>query len=408
MDHAFQLSGRNRPSNHRMDNKIMDCLRFELSVFAAILLGISVIASAEPAKDDPYHLLPSPDSTQDTAGEPFIGRFSAAAAAGYLDARGHLVEKNCYACHSTFSYLPGRSAIDPLAKGVMETRVLLERFTAMCLDKEKKSQVKTQHVSQVRILTALELARHDAATTGGLQPLTREALDAMWQFQLADGSVKWLHVGEAPQAIDDYWPVAMIALGVGSAPGDYAGTDKAKAGIDKLRGWLRAHPPQNPHERGLALLAHASVGGVLNEGERLEHIESLCAGQHEDGGWSMAGLADWQRPDKKPLDRVHSDGYGTGFVTFALARSGVSPADPRLHKGIAWLKTNQRRTGGWFTPSPFKRDKIASNTGTSFAVLALAACGEIQTPSVSPAQFAEAHTAAERAVPAGVYLASDL
>ena len=364
-------------------------------------------ATAAPKLDDPYHLLPSPDSTQDTADEPFIGKFSAQAAAGYLDARAHLVEKNCFACHSTFTYLPGRSAIDPLAKGVMEARVLLERFTAMCLDPSRSAQVKTHHVSQVRILAAVELARHDAATTGRLQPITRQALDSLWGLQLADGSVKWLHVGEAPQAVDDYWPVAMIALGAGSAPEEYARTDKARAGIDKLRGWFRAHPPGNSHERGLLLLAHASVGGLLGDDERRKHADDLFSSQHEDGGWSMAGLADWKRPDKKPLDRARSDGYGTAFVTFVLARSGIPPAEPRLQKGIEWLKTNQRRSGGWFTPSPFKRDKIASNSGASFAVQALAACGEIEQRKVGAAEFAMAHAAADQAVPAGVYLATD-
>jgi len=343
--------------------------------------------------------------TQDTADEPFIGKFSAQAAAGYLDARKHLMEsKNCFACHSTFTYLPGRSAIDPLAKGVMETRVLLERVTAMYLDESQRLKVKTQYISQVRILTAVELARHDAATTGKLQPITRQALDSLWELQRKDGSVPWLHVREAPQAIDDWWPATMIALGVGSAPEGYAQSDKAKAGIEKLRGWFREHPPKNSHERGLTLLAHASIGGLLSDEERRQHTESLFATQHEDGGWSMAGLADWKRRDKKPLDPTRSDGYGTAFITYVLARSGIAPAEPRLRKGIEWLKTNQRRSGGWFTPSPYSHDKIASNTGTSFAVQALAACGEIPTPKVTVEQFATAHAAADRAVPMGVYL----
>ena len=202
---------------------------------ASCLSAMPALTAAEPKADDPPHLRPSPDSTQDTADEPFIGKFSAQAAAAYLDSRAHLVGKNCYACHSTFTYLPGRSVIDPLAPGVMETRVLLERLTARCLDKSQLPQVKTYHINQVRILAALELARHDAVTTGKLQPLTRQALDAIWTLQLADGSVKWLHVGEAPQAVDDYWPVGMIALGVGSAPENYSQTDKAKAGLDRDR-----------------------------------------------------------------------------------------------------------------------------------------------------------------------------
>jgi len=366
--------------------------------------GLIAHALAQTKADDPYNLPPAPDAKQDTADEPFIDKFSVQAAAGYLDARAHLVESNCFACHSTFTFMPGRSVIDPLAKPVMETRVLLERFTAMCVDQALISQVKTHHVNQVRILAAVELARHDAATTGKLQPITRQALDSLWQLQLKDGSVRWLHVGEAPQAVDDYWPVAMMALGAGSAPEGYAETEKARAGIEKLRGWLRAHPPTNAHERGLTLLAHAAIGGLLSEDERRQHTDALFALQLKDGGWSLAGLAAWSRPDKKPLDPTRSDGYGTGFVTYVLARGGIAPTEPRLRQGIEWLKTNQRRSGGWFTPSPFKRDKIASNTGTSFAVQALAACGEIPTPQVSAEQFATAHAAADQAVPAGVYL----
>jgi squalene-hopene/tetraprenyl-beta-curcumene cyclase len=368
-----------------------------------LLASVTANTVAQPKAKDPYDL-PPPDAKQDTADEPFIDKFSVQAAAGYLDARAHLVESNCFACHSTFTFLPARSAIDPLAKQVMETRVLLERFTAMCLDKAQIANVKTNHIPAVRVLAAVELARHDAATTGKLQPITRQALDYLWQLQRADGGVNWVRVGEAPQAIDDYWPVAMMAIGAGTAPEGYAQTEKARAGIEKLRGWLRAHPPTNAHERGLTLLAHASIGGLLSEEERRQHTEAIFALQLKDGGWSMAGLAAWERPDKKPLDPTRSDGYGTGFVTYVLARSGVAPTEPRLHQGIEWLKTNQRRSGGWFTPSPFKRDKIASNTGTSFAVQALAACGEIPIPKVSAEQFAAAHAAADKAVPAGVYL----
>lgn len=373
-------------------------------VVSALLPGLSPVVSAQKADPDPYHLLPSADATQDTVNEPFISRFSAQAAAGYLDGRAHLAEKRCYACHSTFTFMPARSAIDPLADEVMRTRVLLERFTAMCLDPAKLPTVKTHHIPAVRILAAVELARHDAATTGSLQPLTRQALDAIWAAQRKDGAVNWLHVGEAPQAIDDWWPAAMIALGAGTAPGGYAQTEKAKAGIEKLRGWFQAHPPQTNHERGLILIADSAVGAVLTEEEHGAHVAALFATQHEDGGWSLAGLAPWKRPDKKPLDTVHSDGYGTGFVTYALARGGIAPGEPRLHKAVQWLKEHQRSTGGWFTPSPFKKDILSSNSGTSFAIQALAACGEITPPKITGDQFAAAHAAADKAVPPGVHL----
>lgn len=365
---------------------------------------LALVASVACAQSDPYKLTPPSGTTQDTADEPFIAALSLDAAAGYLDRRAHLVERDCYACHSTFTYMPARSAIDPLAPEVMRSRVLLERFMAMLLDPAQAPKVKTHHVKRVRILAAVELARHDAITTGRLAPLTRQSLDSMWKLQKPDGGIDWLRVKEAPQAIDDWWPVAMMALGAAAAPDDYAQTEPAKTAIEKLRGWFRANPPQTLHERALTLIAHSGVGGIVTDDTLRQHLDAIFSAQHADGGWSIAELAPWERPDKKPLDPMRTDGYATGLLTYTLARSGLARDDARLRKGIEWIKRNQRETGGWFTPSPFKRDKISSNTGTSFAVQALAACGEIATPRVTAEQFAAAHAAAAEAVPEGVYL----
>jgi hypothetical protein len=129
-----------------------------MALFRGLLFGFicvflaALTAQAQKPQEDPYHLLSAPGDTQDTADEPLIGAFSPEAAAGYLDRRAHLVEKGCYACHSTFTYLPARSLIDPLADEVMRTRVLLEHLMTMLLDPKQASQVKTQHISRLRIL----------------------------------------------------------------------------------------------------------------------------------------------------------------------------------------------------------------------------------------------------------------
>lgn len=363
--------------------------------FAIFLLFAASVARA----DDPYKELQTAGSAQDTAQEALRADFSLEAAAGYLDRRAHLVEHDCYACHSTFTYLPARSLVDPLAPEVMRTRVMLERLMTLLLDPLKASGVKTQHISRLRILAPVELARHDAATTGKLAPVTRQALDAMWRLQRADGGIDWIHVKEAPQAIDDWWPAAMIALGVAAAPENYAETDLAKNGAARLRGWFRAQKPQTLHERALTLVADTAIGGVVDEKARGEHVAAILARQHADGGWSMVDMAPWQRKDKKPLDPQLTDGYATGLIAYVLARCGQ-----RNDKAVRWIKTHQRESGGWFTQSPFARDKIASNTGTSLAIQALAACGEITPPKVTAEQFAAAHEKADAEVPAGVFL----
>ena len=87
-----------------------------------------------------------------------------------------------------------------------------------------------------------------------------------------------------------------------------------------------------------------------------------------------------------------SDGYATGFAIYVARQAGVPAEDKRLQRGIAWLKAHQRVSGRWFTPSlGFHRQHLISNAGTAYAVLALAACGEISRakPAKREPWFAE-------------------
>jgi hypothetical protein len=110
------------------------------------LLSLLLLVPALALARDPYADDPAGDSLQDTAREPFREKFSLDAAAAFLDRRAHLFENRCYACHSTFTYLPARTLTDPLAPEVMRTRVMLERIMALLLDPTTAASVKTQHV----------------------------------------------------------------------------------------------------------------------------------------------------------------------------------------------------------------------------------------------------------------------
>jgi squalene-hopene/tetraprenyl-beta-curcumene cyclase len=370
-----------------------------LSCFFLALLAFGISTAAAPRATPDAR-----DKVTGTPDEPLLPEWSLLQAARALDEGAHLSESNCFACHSTFTHLAARSLIDPLADEVMKSRILLERFNSRMSDPQLAKQVKTHHASRVRLLSAVELARHDANTTGRLSESTRRLLDHMWTYQNADGGVSWLHVREAPQAIDDYWPAAMMALGAGIAPEDYAASPKAAAGIERLRGWFKAHPPRTLHERGLILIAHSFIAGVLGNDDIRAHASIILERQHPDGGWSMTDLAPRTRKDNKPLNPELTDGYATGFLAFALARGGIPAADPGLQRAIQWLKTHQRLGGTWFTQSPYSRNAIATNSGTSLAVQALEACGELTRPKVTQAQFDAAHAAADRAVPPGIFL----
>ena len=88
----------------------------------------------------------------------------------------------------------------------------------------------------------------------------------------------------------------------------------------------------------------------------------------------MATLGDWKRSDGKEQDLETSDGYGTGFVIYALRSAGVSTDSDQIQRGVKWLKTHQRTSGRWFTRSLNKDNRhFISHAGTAMAVMALSA-----------------------------------
>src|SRR5262249_25823996 len=106
----------------------------------------------------------------------------------------------------------------------------------------------TEGITEV-VATAATLAFHDAATTGKLHPLTRQALDRIWTLQQPNGAWKWNKTQLAPLEYDDYFGAVFAALGVGVAPDGYAQTAKAKAGLVKLRAYFQKNPPPNLHHK---------------------------------------------------------------------------------------------------------------------------------------------------------------
>jgi squalene-hopene/tetraprenyl-beta-curcumene cyclase len=125
----------------------------------------------------------------------------------------------------------------------------------------------------------------------------------------------------------------------------------------------------------MLLWADSISPGVLTTEQRKAIIDELFAAQHSQGGWNLAALGNWQRADGTPQDVAAPDGYGTGFVVYVLRQAGIPPDHPQIQSAIAWLKTNQRTSGRWYTRSLNKDNKhFITHAGTAFAVLALTAC----------------------------------
>lgn len=307
--------------------------------------------------------------TANSPDEPPAAAFSMDKAVRFLDAASLAWQRdrNCFTCHTNYVYLMARPLVDASAPAHREVRAFAERMVAGWAAKPPSRYYEIPG-------HAVFLAINDAHSTGRLQPATRAALDKMWAMQNEDGSLRWPDCKWPPMESDQHYGMSMIALAVGLAPDSYITEPAAQAGLDKVRRWLAAHPPQHLHQRAMLLWASQKTPGLITAQDQQKTIAELRAIQNPDGGWAMTRLGDWPRGDGKP-QTFDSDGYGAGFVIYVLRQSGIPAADPAIASGIQWLKTHQRESGRWFTRSGFKDNKhYLTHAGTALAVMALKSC----------------------------------
>ncbi len=336
-------------------------------------LAIVAVLCAVSLGGEPLALENVPPLEANRADEPIRGEFSMKAATDFLDAAAlnWQKERQCFACHSDYAYLTSRPLVGWDNPAHTQIRASLERLAEKPLE--------GKHAVTMTVMAASVLAQNDALTTGKLHPITRRALDRMWTVQRDDGGFDWMKFNQPPSEIDDHYGVTMAAVGVGMAPDGYAETGAAQAGLEKIRLYFANNPPANLHHRAMLLLASLHLDEIMTEGERQKVMEDLFALQKPDGGWGAVTLGNWERSDGKPRDMETSDGYGTGFAIYVLRQAGVPADDPRIQRGVAWLKTHQRQSGRWFTRSMWKDSQhLISQAGTACAVCALAICGEQQ------------------------------
>jgi len=336
-------------------------------------LVIAVVMAATSAAEEPLTLEDVTPLELNRPDEPIRGEFSRDAAVRFLDAAAlnWQKERKCFACHSDYAFLVARPHVSWKAPAHEQIRSKLEHLAEHPRDVEYR-------VTET-VMAASVLAQNDALTTGKLHPATRKALDRMWTMQRDDGGFDWMKYNQPPSEIDDHYGATVAVIGVGAAPDGYADTPAAKAGLGKIRQYFKSNPPTNLHHRAMKLLASLNVDGIMRSVERLQVVEDLFILQKPDGGWGAVTLGNWERSDGKPRDLESSDGYGTGFAIYVLCQAGVPADDPRIQKGIAWLKANQRASGRWFTRSMWKDSRhYITHSGTAYAILALAACGEMK------------------------------
>jgi squalene-hopene/tetraprenyl-beta-curcumene cyclase len=278
-------------------------------------------------------------------------------------------ERKCGSCHTNYPYLMTRGAVKAPSPAEREVRKYFEDRAA------NWDTAKPRWDAEV-VATAAALAFHDTHTTGKLHPLSRQALDRMWKLQQADGGWKWIKCDWAPMEHDDYYGAVLAALGAAHAGKEYSESASAKAGVAKLRTYLQKRPAPDLHHRALLLWASQKIDGLMTKEQQKETLDRLLALQKPDGGWSLPSLGTWKRRNGEPNDpKAASDGYGTGLALVVLRASGIPATDERIQRGAAWLRSNQRESGKWFTRS-LNNDKFhyIAHAGTAFALLALREC----------------------------------
>lgn len=372
---------------------------------AALLLAIGGALTSHPCRAAEPSAEYQKLRAQIAPDEPLAAEFSPLRAAQYLDAAAldWQQTRKCAACHTLPPYLFARPSLAQVLPPPPDVRQFFEE--SVTLRREAEPALPRDGISAVLINLAAGLASHDRATTGILQPVTRAALERMWSAQREDGSWEWPFRDVPPIKIDEHYGVTLAVLAAGLAPDDYAQSDAARAGLEACRRYLRAHPPQSLHQRAMLLWASCYVDGVQSPAERQQTLADLLAAQRGDGGWSLAPLVDNSKSQSPPSPALKtlqaeegyrtkfltfvghsgvyesslaSDGYATGFAIYVARQAGAVADDPALRRGIQWLKTHQRASGRWFTPSQgYPGQNLITNAGTAYAVMALAACGEI-------------------------------
>jgi squalene-hopene/tetraprenyl-beta-curcumene cyclase len=311
-----------------------------------------------------------PKAGPNRADEPLAKTYSPAKAAEFLDraAVNWTRDRKCATCHTNVPYVMARDLLkEGGSDGVELVRTFFEERVKSWADgKPRKGG------EPVTIAAPLALAD---AREGKLRPLTRQALDAMWTAQRADGAWNWPNCNWPPLEHDDYYGAVLAAVAVGHAPENYAASEKAKEGLERLRVYFRKTPSPTLHHKAWLLWASLKLDGLMTKPEREQTIADLLSKQRADGGWSLASLGDWKGFDGRPNNPdAASDGYGTGFVVFVLRQAGLTSQRKEIRHGIDWLKSHQRESGRWYTPSlNTDRAHYITHAGTAFAVLALAA-----------------------------------
>ncbi len=371
------------------------------STAAALLLAMAAVAAERPRPGFQYE---SGDIrvSLPVADEPRVKEFGAGslrAAAKYLEdgAVSWVREKSCINCHTTGPYMTERTAWTRQF-GRPSDEVLADFVNSVPKEiKPVKEAERNGHKFHPgtfsAVWRALGLAEWDRHIVGRTSEATERALRDMFARQSASGAFVSHGEVEIPHITTDFELTLQAARAITAAPGWLAGLkdESLMAGVAKMKEWLCTAAPGNDFDRILKLQLAHYLPDLVPHVEREAALELLASKQHADGGWSvrdMSAIDDWHfevsdhvrklianLPDAA---RPESDAYMTSLAIVLMRQGNVPVADPRIQRGLAWLKREQRESGRWWMHSLYRGNyHYITYIATAQAMKALDLCGEL-------------------------------
>ena len=335
-----------------------------------------------------------------TADEPKVAKFDAStvlAARQYLDdgALSWVREKSCVNCHTTGPYLSERPALSPVL-GKPKEEVLAD-FVESIPKGDAKETEKNGHKyvpgSWTAVWCALGLAEWDKHVNGSLSEHTDHALRQMMQRQSPNGAFVSFGEVEIPHITTDFELTLQAVRAITAAPGWLRGLkDEELLGrIKKMKSWLREAAPRNDFDRVLRLQLAHYLPELVSPEDKEASLTLLSSKQHDDGGWStrdMSSVGDWHFEMSETVvtliaglpdaAKPESDAYMTALAIVLMRQSGIPASDPRIQRGLDWLKREQRVSGRWWMHSLYRGNyHYITYIATAQAMKALALCGEL-------------------------------
>ena len=366
-----------------------------LAVLVSTIQSNGVAFAQDPAQGFQYRFR-NESIPGASADEPIRSEFASDLARDYLDRGAELwaSQKKCVSCHTHGLYTMVRPVLTSFWGRPPED---VRTFVVGQSQELRTQGQSTGSVPTQMAYIARGLAEWDAAFHKTTSPETDAALRFLFEMQAEDGSI---HVRDRwpPLNADAWHGTVMAAMAAATAPGWAESVDNEPIleDVRRLEAYLRRTPPKNDHQSLLLLWASTRIPNLLSDERRQELVDMTWTHQRPDGGWSIRTFATpetWGggvRSERLVAESDYldppSDGYQTGLAVVVLRDSGVPTEEPRIQKAVAWLLSNQRESGRWWTRSlnTESRFHFITYSGTAYAALALARCDAL--PVIVPDQ----------------------